>query len=98
MRVEGLQLLKQRMQRPPPLPVRQFWSHPIPTPAQLLDGSHGVMDGPNLCLHLGQQIQLLQNEEFGVRFKGEETRGAGVIRHRAGRITALKIWFKRSSK
>ena len=47
-------------------------------------------NGANLRLHLGQQIELLHNEVFGVPFEGVEKRGVGVIRYRHGRITARK--------
>ena len=38
--------------------------------AQLLDPAHSVMDRPKLLLELRDQIQLMRDEDFGIRFKG----------------------------
>ena len=38
--------------------------------AQLLDPAHGVMDRPKLTLELCDQVELMRDEDLGIRFKG----------------------------
>ena len=38
--------------------------------AQLLDLAHGVMDRPKLTLELRDQVQLIRDQDLGIRFKG----------------------------
>ena len=48
--------------------------------AQLFDPAHGVMDRPKLLLELRHQIQLMRDEDFGIRFKGFEL-PCPLVRH-----------------
>ena len=48
--------------------------------AQLLDPPHGVMDRPKLLLELRDQVQLMRDEDLGIRFKGFEL-PCPMVRH-----------------
>jgi hypothetical protein len=49
----------------------------------LLDPHHGLMDCPKLTLELRDQVELMRDEDLGVRFKGVQL-AFSLIRHTPG--------------
>ena len=48
--------------------------------AQLLDPAHGAMDRPKLTLELRDQVELMRDEDLGIRFKGFQV-ACPLVRH-----------------
>ena len=80
LRINGTQLIGEVRQRAVPCPVR--WSFtagtPMPRTSKLFDPAHGEMHGSELTLELGDQIQLMRDEEFRIQFKSVQLRRSPV--------------------
>ena len=80
--VNGGQFAGEVLERVVSCPVRQGHT-PCTTAlcsAQLLDPAHGVMDGPKLTLELRDQVELMRDEDLGIRFKGFQL-ACPLVRH-----------------
>ena len=80
--VNGGQFAGEMLERVVSCPIRKGHT-PCTTPlrtAQLLDPAHGAMDCPQLTLELRDQVELMRDEDLGIRFKGFQV-ASSLLRH-----------------